>query len=484
MESALVALAEWWPVVAVVLTVSLSAVASGHAILNKRDSRAAVGWVGLIWLAPVLGAGLYALLGINRIQRRAAGQRAIRSGVSATFERPAPPREIPPLPPEVAHLRSLAELVQRLSGRSLTTGNSVTPLANGDEAYPAMLAAIDGATRSVALSSYIFDNDAAGNRFLEALERACHRGVEVRVLVDAVGARYSWPPIPWKLRGRGVRAVAFGRTFLPWRMPYLNLRNHRKLLVVDGRVGFTGGLNIRSGHVLALNTPHPIQDLHFRIEGPVVRHLSGTFADDWAFTTEEVLTGDAWFPELGPAGTVLARGLTDGPDEDLDKARFTLLGALACAHDAVRVVTPYFLPDQALITELCVTAMRGVRVEIVLPEENNLALVQWASTAQLWQVLGGGCHVFYTSPPFDHTKLMLVDGAWALIGSSNWDSRSLRLNFEFDVECYDTALVKELDRLVERKLKTARPVTLEEVNGRSLPIKLRDGFARLAAPYL
>jgi cardiolipin synthase len=181
---------------------------------------------------------------------------------------------------------------------------------------------------------------------------------------------------------------------------------------------------------------------------------------------------------------VAARGLPDGPDEDADPARFTRLGVLACARESVRIVTPYFLPDAALITALAVAAMRGVRVEIALPETNNLALVRWAATAQLWQVLERGCRVYYTPGPFDHTKLVLVDGVWALIGSSNWDPRSLRLNFEFDVECYDAALVDRLDRLVEMKLARAHQVTLADVNGRSLPIKLRDGVARLAAPYL
>ncbi|MGH7699681.1 MAG: phospholipase D-like domain-containing protein [Gemmatimonadales bacterium] len=355
---------------------------------------------------------------------------------------------------------------------------------NGDTAYPAMLAAIDGAGRSIALSTYIFDNDRAGRRLLDALERARGRGVQVRVLVDSVGARYSWPPILRALRARRVPAAAFGRTILPWRVPYFNLRNHRKILVVDGRVGFTGGMNIRAGHLVAERPRHPVQDLHFRLEGPVVRHLTQAFADDWGFTTGEWLSGPVWFPSLDGAGAVLARGLTDGPDEDFDKARLSLLGALACARDTVRIVTPYFLPDAGLISELSITALRGVRVQILLPEVNNLVLVQWAATAGLWQVLVHGCEVYYTPPPFDHTKLMLVDGVWALVGSSNWDPRSLRLNFEFDVECYDADLAGELNRLVEDKLSRARPVTLAEVNGRSLPIKLRDGIARLATPYL
>lgn len=483
MQSAMAFLDEWWPHAAAVLTVGLSFVASGHVLLDKRDNRSAVAWVGLIWLAPVVGTLLYLLLGVNRIHRRAV---ALRSGRPVIAARSEPAPWVPaPIPATAAHLESLATLVQHLTGRKLTAGNTITPLVDGDAAYPAMIAAIDAAQASVALSTYIFDNDPAGRLFLDALERAVKRGVAVRVLVDAVGARYSWPtPIFSLLRRRRIPAAAFGRTVLPWRVTYFNLRNHRKLLVVDGRVGFTGGMNIRVGHMVALKPRSPVQDLHFRLEGPVVAHLAQIFAEDWGFTRREVLSGDAWFPSLDGTGRVTARGLADGPDEDLDPCRFTRLGALSCARDWVRIVTPYFVPDSDLLTELAITAMRGVRVEIVLPAVNNLLLVHWAATAQLWQVLGRGCRVYYAPPPFDHTKLMLVDGAWALVGSSNWDARSLRLNFEFDVECYDTALVEELDRLVEAKLARARPVTLEDVNGRSLAIRLRDGIARLAAPYL
>lgn len=478
------ALEQAWPYVAGALSFLLALLASAHVVLNKRDGRAAVGWVGLILLAPVIGAVLYWGFGINRIRRRAAAQRGRRAGTSTGSAAAVRPDDVVALPAEAAHLRPLARLVQRLAGRPLAPGNSVTPLIDGDEAYPAMLAAIDGAARSVVFSTYIFDHDSAGELFLEALERAVRRGVEIRVLIDAVGGRYSWPQMLGALRRRGVPAAAFGPTILPWRMPYFNLRNHRKILVVDGRVGFTGGMNIRAGHLSAQRPRFPIRDLHFRLEGPVVQHLTQAFAADWAYTTRETLTGDAWQACRDPVGPVIARGLVDGPDEDFEQARFTRLGALTCARESVRIVTPYFLPDEGLISELGVTAMRGVRVDIVLPAVSNLMLVQWAAQAQLWQVLTRECRVFITPPPFDHTKLMLVDGVWSLFGSANWDARSLRLNFELDVEAYDRQLAARLNDLVEDRLRLARPLTLGELENRSVPVKLRDGLARLAAPYL
>lgn len=485
MDTLTALLAQAWQIVVGVLAFALSVATSAHVVLHKRDSRAAVGWVGLIWLAPIAGSLAYVLLGINRIRRRAALQRSYAPLLPWTGEfAQADPPATSVLPAGTEHLRSLMQLVDRVAGRPLTTGNAVRPLVDGDAAYPSMVDAIHHAQTSVALCTYIFESDDAGRLFADALEAAVARGVEVRVLIDAVGARYSRPPITKRLHRNGVPTALFGRTLLPWRMPYINLRNHRKLLVVDGRVGFTGGMNIREACLLQRSPLFPTRDLHFRIEGPVVAQLMQTFAEDWAFATNEVLTGPRWFPALEPRAEVAARGITDGPDADFEKALHVLLGAVACAQRSLRVLTPYFVPDAVLIRALNVAALRGVRIEIILPERNNLALVHWAATHQLWQILQHGCRVYYTHGPFDHSKVMVVDGAWVLLGSSNWDARSLRLNFEFDVECYDRALAQSLEAIIDAKLADARRITRADVDARPLPVKLRDGIARLAAPYL
>jgi cardiolipin synthase len=378
----------------------------------------------------------------------------------------------------------LVRLAGDVTRRPLVPGNRVTPLPNGDHAYPAMLQAIADASRSITLSTYIFNHDRQGQRFLEALRRAVARGVEVRVLIDDVGARYGWPPMPRALRKAGIPVATFLPTRIPWRFQYSNLRTHRKILVVDGRVGFTGGVNISEGSCLEDAPRHPVQDLHFRITGPVVAQLQAVFAEDWAFCTGELLKGESWVSAWEPEGPVLARGISDGPDDDFEKLRLTILGAIACARSSILVVTPYFLPDASLMTALNVAAMRGVEVDVVLPAENNLTLVKWASTALLWQVLERGCRVWLSPPPFDHTKLMLVDGLWTLLGSANWDPRSLRLNFEFNVECYDRDLATSLTARMRARMEQSRPVSLGDLDGRSLPIKLRDGVARLFSPYL
>jgi cardiolipin synthase len=280
-----------------------------------------------------------------------------------------------------------------------------------------------------------------------------------------------------------VRTELFLPRLTPAWLPFVNLRNHRKILVVDGRVGFTGGMNVRDDFLPRPGRP-AFDDLQIRLEGPAVGHLQSAFGEDWLFTAGEELEGPGWSPPLEPAGKVLARGISDGPDEDFETIRWVLLGALAAAQSSVRIVTPYFLPDTALVTALNVAAMRGVEVDVVLPERTNLPLVQWAQTAQLWQVLERGCRVWWSEAPFDHTKAMVVDGSWVLLGSANWDPRSLRLNFELDVECYDVALAAEVEALVGAKIERSRPATLADVDRRSLPAKLRDGAARLLSPYL
>jgi cardiolipin synthase len=462
------------------VSVAISLAASGHAVLHKRDVRAALGWVGFIWLAPLVGAAAYLVFGVNRIRRQAQALRLPDVRARHPDALLPPP---PSLPPEAAHLRPLVALADGVARRPLVAGNAVTLLPGGAVAYPAMIAAIDAAERSVTFCTYIFDAGRAADAFAAALERARERGVKVRVLIDAVGVRYRWPPMHRRLRRAGVHTELFlPRLRIGW-LPFVNLRNHRKVLVVDGKVGFTGGMNVRDDFLPDGGRP-PFMDLHARVEGPVVAHLQGTFAEDWLFTTGEPLEGGAFFPPLHGAGNVLARGVPDGPDEDFEAIRWLLLGALATARERIRIVTPYFIPDAALVTAIDVAVMRGVEVDVVLPERGNLPLVQWAQTAQLWQVIERGCRVWTTPPPFDHTKLMVVDGAWCLLGSANWDPRSLRLNFELEIECFDPDLARRVEALATERIARARRVTLADVDARSLPVKLRDGVARLFSPYL
>ncbi len=199
------------------------------------------------------------------------------------------------------------------------------------------------------------------------------------MLVDGVGAAYSKPRSPHVLRKRGIPVHEFLGHLVPWRMAYMNLRNHRKLLVVDGQIGFTGGLNIREGAILDVPSTHPIRDLHFQLEGPVVRHLAEAFAKDWVFSCGEELFSSGWFPVLESRGYAAARGVSDGPDDDFEQLHSTFLAALAGADRSVRIMTPYFLPDQALLVRLSTPRLSGeFAMDVLIPSQSNLRTVGWA----------------------------------------------------------------------------------------------------------
>jgi cardiolipin synthase A/B len=465
---------------AAILFLVVYALAAGavtaDALLRKQSVRAAISWIGLAWLSPIFGAIVYYVLGVNRVTRRALQFRravAPREGQSRRDASPALPENI----------ATLSRVVETLTGRELVDGNRITILHGGDEAYPAMLAAIRQARRSVALASYIFRADDAGLALIDALAEAWSRGVQVRVLIDGIGGGYLAAPVVRALRQRGLSAASFLHYWMPWRMPYLNMRSHKKILVVDGAVGFTGGINIADSYVLSRRPPRPVDDIHFRVDGPVVAHLMVAFAEDWNFTTGEVLDDDAWWPALDPVGPVWARGFSSGPDATVRRLEAVFATAVAAAKQRLRIVTPYFLPDEHLVSAIDLAVLRGVAVDIVVPMRSDHVLIDWAARAQLG-FMAPAIRIHLAPPPFSHAKLMTVDGEWCLLGTANWDVRSTRLNFEFSLECYDTATTAAVDRLIDARIATARRVSSAELARRPSPLRLRDAAARLLLPYL
>ncbi|MEM1348252.1 MAG: phospholipase D-like domain-containing protein [Myxococcota bacterium] len=486
----------WFQALSVV-TLLLDVTATLHVLLHKRPVSAKLAWIGLILLSPIVGAALYTVFGINRIVRRATRLRAERGfeareeDALVAAERASNAEDLLDEDGLLAtsdipdRLVAIAHTTAMVTGAPLLGGNEVTMLRDGDEAYPKMLEAIEAAQRSITMTTYIFDADEWGERFVEALAAAHERGVAVHVLIDAIGMWYSWPTSARKLRARGVDA----RAFLPLRLrrfAFLNLRLHRKVMVIDGTRGFTGGINIRGHHVIASDTAHPTHDVHFAIEGPVVWQLQRSNVEDWYFTTGVLLEGDAYFARTSSEGSVYARGIIDGPDEDFESLRLVMQSALRAARERVVIITPYFIPDEALVSALEVCATSGVVVDIILPAASNLRFVDWASRPLWGTLLERGCRIWLVSESsaFDHAKLMTVDGAWSLIGSANWDPRSLKLNFEFNMECYDSGVAAGIDALAARKLEGATRWTLQMHQARPGVEVLRDELFHLGAPYL
>lgn len=577
---------------AVLAILHLAAVGSAcHALLHKRDSGAALGWVALLLFMPPAGLPLYWLFGIARVDSQAVRlmEKAAQQVVNGLLDLHGRLLEQEPwgavrdesLP---AVFRHLVRPGRAITGRAVAGGNAVLPLHNGEEAYPVMLRAIEKARRRVYLSTFIFGNDAVGESFAAALARAAERGCDVRLLMDGVGSFH--PLAGWKRRlGPGVRLAYFLPPALVPPQLSINLRTHRKMLVCDGQEAFTGGMNISEHHLAALPRPERVQDVHFRCVGPVARQLEVAFLLDWRFVTahaarmaadpgSSILTpgrhafirkaqkagapdssraipaddpgglpgaravqaepsaaGDAPGAEacgagasriaasvsatelsgaeassserpgpdglraagpgpdgLGaegsgaPGGSSLCRILMDGPGSPDKTIEDLFCAMISSARASVRIMSPYFLPSPRLASALSAAVLRGVDVTVIVPEENNHRLVDWAMRHQIPLLEAKGVRIFRQPPPFAHTKLLLVDGAYTLLGSANLDPRSLNLNFELVMEVFDTALAADLGAFYDAVRE--RSALCSAASPPTLPARLRNAASWLFSPYL
>lgn len=479
----------YWPHILAVLSVVLGAIAAVHAAMTKQEVRSAIGWVGVILLSPLVGALLYAIAGVNRMRRASiASQRALIEGgtfghlAGFTVVKGAVEHQFG------ARFGAMKTLGDRVARHPLMSGNKIEILETGDEAYAAMQAAIVSARRSILLETYIFDRDAIGLRVADALIAAVQRGVSVRVLVDAVGARYSVPSIMGYLKAGGVTVDVFnGNVIMGLRLPYANLRTHRKILIVDGTVAFSGGMNIRMGFTKEFAGVEMAHDTHFCVSGPVVADLFAVAAEDWRFTTGETLAGDDWRIALPPSGAgapIFMRAVPSGPDRSIETNHKMLMGAFSVARTSIRIMSPYFLPDRELITALVTAARRGVQVDIVVPSVNNLILVDRAMTSQFDQMVDNYCRIWRATGPFNHSKLLTIDGRWSYVGSSNLDPRSLRLNFEIDLEVMDRRFAEEIDSRIRTAMQEATQETLVSLRSRPFAVRLMNRAFWLGSPYL
>ncbi len=467
----------WWAIV--------------HALLHKKDSRSALGWVMTAFFLPGLGAVIYMLFGIGRAESRAYAVMRELAAKAKEYSRAAVgnalpghgPRSTPveslPLPRRFRHMEPVG---RALTGLPLSAGNYLAPLFNGEQAYPIMLDAINTARHHVYLETYIFNDGETGRDFCRALRRAAQRGVDVRLIVDGVGGSrlYSWRQ-PWRaLVQDGVRVATFlPPSFVPLNLT-INLRNHRKVLVCDS-LAFTGGMNIADYHISG-KTTGMVHDIQYLCSGPIVSMLQRAFMLDWGVAAGEISPLPPETEEM--CGDSLCRMVLDGPGSGSEALHDLLCGAISSARESVRIMTPYFLPTAELAASLKSAAQRGLRVEVILPAKNNLCYVHWATFHLLPGLLQAGVRVFYQPPPFDHTKLLLVDDYYAQIGSANLDTRSLRLNFELNMEIFDTSFSREMTEHFTDVLHNSREIFRAELDDLPLWQRLRNAGCWIFLPYL
>lgn len=473
------------PLVVVHILVAIPTAA--HALLYKRHSRAALGWIVSILAYPLAGAGLYVLFGINRVRTRSRQLRDDRGEGRTLFHQAGPQTtqlerdELEALSEESRQLMRIGSVV---TASRLVGGNKVAALHNGEEAFPAMLEAIRQAKHRVWLVTYIFETNAKGREFVEALREAHERGVDVRVIVDGIGEFYSWPHVSRLLQ----RAEIPHARFLPPRIVppqvFINLRNHRKVLTVDGQIGFTGGMNLGGRHMVEdPATKRPVQDVHFSVEGPVVEQFEALFLRDWAFARREAVEPVKPLPNER-AGNALCRTIPDGPDHDLNKLETVITSVIASSEKRVFLITPYFVPPEPIQSALVTAALRGVEVTVVVPEHTNLPYVHWAMHRMARWLLVRGVKIIMQPPPFSHAKVLLVDDEYVMVGSANMDARSLRLNFEIGLEVVDRELSENLRAYYEERAAGGHELTAAILAERSFGRRLLDGLFWLFSPYL
>ncbi|MFP4466053.1 MAG: cardiolipin synthase [Candidatus Goldiibacteriota bacterium] len=459
-----------------------------HASITKKEPRSAIAWIAIIILSPVVGAVIYYMMGINRIRKKASELKG-DSVFSRFFSPESEDREIEKkqhtkgFPPDAAeNIKNLMLAGDYVLQTPMLSGNDADILENGEEFYPRLIKEMENAEDYILLQTYIFDVDESGLKVIKALKEAAERGVEVRVLIDAIGMRYSRRPASKVLKQNSINYALFLPAPTPFHFIYYHLRSHRKIVVIDGKKAFTGGMNIRSQ--FDKKGREKLRDTHFELKGPIVDSMRKMFISDWEFSKGAELGRCRKEAAPQKKGKIYMRGVPDGPDKDFENARWTILSAISNARKEIFIQTPYFVPDSEIINALCLADLRGVDVKIVIPAKGNLCVVQWAMEANFIRLVNKDVEIYKLPGVFDHSKIMVVDSCWSLIGSMNWDAMSLRLNFEYNVECYDRDFSGRLREIIKRKIGISNPVTIEELRSVRLPKRIRNGAARLFSPYL
>jgi cardiolipin synthase len=447
-----------------------------HILLYKRDTRSALGWIIACIFIPFGGPTAYFLFGINRVRSRAQNlkRHLFEIGYEVGLKKSIP---------KGRYDKGIRAVGYHITGTELSLANTIEIFHNGEQTYPAMLDSIKQAKNRILLTTYILKTDKTGKAFIDALSEAVGRGVDVKVLVDGIGELYSWPKASTLLVNNNVTVATFMPPSLFPPNIYLNMRNHRKLLIIDDELAFAGGMNISDDNLALTNKPRKISDIHFSFHGSFINDLSKLFYDDWLLATGKQLTSDVK-ANASNNGDTSCRVIPDGPGDEMDFLALTIQAVIATASESIEIMTPYFLPSRELISSLQSATLRGIKVRIVLPEKNNLFYMHWANRNILSELLQLNIEIFYQAPPFCHSKLLCIDDQYCMVGSANLDPRSLRLNYEVGIEIFSEKMNALIRAHFDDVISTSTRLNRLELENRPIPIRLRDSLVSLLSPYL
>ncbi len=482
----------WTTIIAVGTTIGgylLGFLLIPRIILGRREAGATLAWILAILFLPYLGALLFFLIGRTRVRRRTKKKRIRNDAFLRSLEQlPESPTACPPvndlLPEPEAAARDITVLASTVSQSPPMPGNEVQVFIDANQAYNSMENAIRNAQHHVHLQSYIYRTDAAGLRFRDLLIEKAKQGLECRLLVDGVGGHQINKQFLKPLLDAGAQFARFMPVFKlspHWRP---NLRNHRKILVVDGVQGYCGGLNIGEEYQGRRKKFAPWRDTHLRLRGPVVRQLQGVFSEDWHYASGEDLADEQHFPLMAPCGSQLVQVVDSGPDNEHESIYSVFFTAVTEANDSIFITTPYFVPDAPMRMALKAAAWKGVDVRLLLPGKSDLRLVQLAGRSYYKELLEAGVRIYEHHPGILHAKTMVIDSIWATVGSANMDIRSFRLNFEANILISGGDFAKTMQRIFHDDLKNARELTTEILSSKRWGTRLAEALARILSPVL
>lgn len=486
------AVAWFWVPMGTSLHLTAFLLVTAHCLMHRREAVSALLWIFLAWSFPVLGPLTYLGFGVNRVPLKA--WRKQRSDQELLKERRSREDEAMPMAywmavhkavsyvPDDPFALSLNQTMEALlPDYPLLAGNRMNVLVSSDEAFPRMKDAIRRAEKHIHLQTFILANDAIGREFLNLLRQKAEAGVKVRVLYDRFGSaraiigglmrRYREVP--------NMELVGWTQANPIKRQFQVNLRNHRKLLVVDGREAFTGGINLQAGP--------PMRDYHFAIRGPIVQELQYSFMSDWYFMSDEDpenLLLESYFPHIESEGGAFIRVVNGGPTDSIEALTDIFFAAITAARRELLAVTPYMVPPPDIVRALRSAALRGVDVRVVVPEKNNHPYAGLASRGLYDELLSAGVRIFERRPPFIHAKALIVDSKFAIVGTANLDVRSLRLNYETNLAVHDERFIDDLKRVIIEDVSLSREIDLGTWRARPLRQKLLENFCGLMTPAL
>ena len=459
-----------------------------YTVLENRNPVKTISWVLVLILLPVIGFVFFIFFGQNFRKEKIIARKGLRNHEALSnlaheqIHRLSEGENIEN--PRLEVKRSLITLLLNNSNALVTIGNNVEVLQNGKATFEAIITALESAISFIHLEYYIFADDQIGGIIKDILKRKAAEGLEVRLIVDDVGSWELKTPFFKEMWNAGIQAYSFLQVRFPNLTSKVNYRNHRKIIVIDGHVGFLGGINIADRYMSGSAEYGIWRDTHLKIEGDAVNTLQTVFLTDWFFVSQIEIHDRRYFPVKRPVGHKMAQIVASGPDSDWPAIMMGIFQAVASATSYVYIATPYFMPSESVLLALKTAALGGVDVRIIIPEKSDAFVTLLSSRSFIREMLEADIRFYFYQKGFLHSKVMIVDDVISVVGSANMDFRSFEQNFEVAAFIFDEATAYSLKRSFLEDLLHSRPVILEEWNKRPIVEKAKESFARLISPLL